>query len=88
MSIKQTIEQFDPGHFNRRSVVLEKLRIKAKDIGFFPLPLSQNDIDCYWIKLEPNESHKGKNISFQEEFTDDENVIELLKEVARYDGSN
>ena len=88
MNIKQTVEQFDPGHFNQRRVVLEKLRAKVKDIGFFPLPLSQNDIDCYQIKLEPNESHKGKNISFQEEFTDDEYVIELLKEVARYDGTN
>ena len=85
MSIKQIIEQFDPGHFDRRSVVLEKLCTKAKELGFFPLPLSQNDIDCYWIKLEPNEYHKGKNISFQEEFIDDGYVIELLKEVARYE---
>lgn len=85
MNIKQTIEELDPGHFDRRSVVLEKLRTKAKDLGFFPLPLSQNDIDCYWIRLEPNESHKGKNISFQEEYVDDEYVIDLLKEVARYE---
>lgn len=85
MNIKQTIEELDPGHFDRRSVVLEKLRTKAKDLGFFPLPLSQNDIDCYWIRLEPNESHKGKNISFQEEYADDEYVIDLLKEVARYE---
>ena len=85
MNIKQTIEQFDPGHFDRRSVVLEKLRAKAKDLGFFPLPLSQNDVDCYWIGLEPNESHKGKNISFQEEYIDDGIIIDLLKEVARYE---
>ena len=85
MNVKQTIEQFDPGHFDRRKVVLEKLRTKAKDLGFFPLPLSQNDIDCYWIRLEPNDSHKGKNISFQEEYTDDGIIIDLLKEVARYE---
>lgn len=85
MNVKQIIAQFDPGHFDRRSVVLEKLRAKAKDLGFFPLPLSQNDIDCYWIRLEANESHKGKNISFQEEFVNDEYAIDLLKEVARYE---
>lgn len=88
MNLIQTIEEFDPGHFTRREDILEDLRTKAREMGFFPLPLSWNDIECYWIRLEANESHKGKNISFQKEHIDDEYVIGLLKEVARYDGTN
>lgn len=88
MNLLQTIEELDPGHFARREDILEDLREKARAMGFFPLQLSWNDIECYWIRLEPNDSHKGKNISFQREYIDDEYIIELLKEVARYDGTN
>jgi hypothetical protein len=88
MNLVQTIEELDPGHFARREEILEDLRKKAKELGFFPLPLSQNDIECYWIRLESNEMHKGKQISFQREYTDDEYVLELLKDAAKYDRSN
>ncbi len=85
MNLLQTIEELDPGHFSRREEILEDLRVKAKEIGFFPLQLSFNDIECYWIRLEPNDSHKRKKIYFQREYIDDEYIIELLKEVARYE---
>jgi len=88
MNLIQTIEELDPGHFGRREVILEDLRKKVKGLGFFPLPLTQNDIECFWIRLEANEMHKGMKISFQEEYTDDEYVLNLLKDVAKYDGSN
>ncbi len=85
MNLVQTIEYIDPGHFGRRGAFLENLRKKAKELGFFPLPLTQNDIDCFWIRLEANETHKGMKISFQEEYTDDEYVLNLLKDVAKYE---
>jgi hypothetical protein len=85
MNLIHTIEQFDPGHFGRREEILEDLREKAKALGFFPLSLSWNDVECFWIRLEPNETHKGKKISFQKEYIDDEFVLKLLKDVARYE---
>lgn len=85
MNLIQTIEEFDPGHFARREDILEDLRTKAREMGFFPLPLSWNDIECFWIRLEPNDSHKGKKISFMREYTGDEYAIRVLKEVARYE---
>ena len=88
MNLVQTIEELDPGHFASREEILEDLRKKAKEFGFFPLPLTQNDIECFWIRLEPNEMHKDKKISFQKDYIDDEYVLELLKDVAKYDGSN
>lgn len=88
MNLIQTIEELDPGHFARREDILEDLRVKAREMGFFPLQLSLNDIECFWIRLEPNDAHKGKKISFQREYIDDEYIIEVLKEVARYDGTN
>lgn len=88
MNLVQTIEQLDPGHFGRIGAFLENLRKRAKELGFFPLPLTQNDIECFWIRLEANETHEGMKISFQEEYIDDEYVLKLLKDVAKYDGSN
>ena len=85
MNLKQTIESFDPGHFARREDILEDLRTKLRSMGFFPLHLSQNDIDCFWVTLEPNDLHKGMKISFQEEYTEDEYVLKLLKDVAKYE---
>lgn len=82
------IEEFDPGHFARREDILEDLREKARALGFFPLSLTWNDIECFWIRLEPNESNTGKKISFQREFVDDEYYLKILREVAKYDGSN
>jgi hypothetical protein len=88
MSLIQTIEEFDPGHFARREDILEDLREKARALGFFPLPLTWNDVECFWIRLEPNESNVGKKISFQREFVDDEYALKIFREVAKYDGSN
>lgn len=88
MSLIQTIEEFDPGHFARREDILEDLREKVRALGFFPLPLTWNDVECFWIRLEPNESHAGKRISFQREFVDDEYILKILREVAKYDGTN
>ena len=85
MNLIQTIEELDLGHFGRRELILEDLRKKVKGLGFFPLPLTQNDIECFWIRLEANEMHKSMKISFQKEYTDDEYVLKLLKEVARYE---
>lgn len=88
MNIKQTIEQFDPGHFALREDILEDLRTKLSKMGFFPLPLTQNDIECFWVTLEPNDSHKGRKIHVTKDELYWDNFIEVVKEVARYDGTN
>lgn len=85
MNLIQTIEEFDPGHFNRRAVILEDLRTKLCAMGFFPLHLTQNDIECFWVTLEPNDSHKGKVIHMTREELEWDNFIEVVKEVARYE---
>lgn len=82
MNLIQTIEELDPGHFGRREVILENLRKKAKELGFFPLPLTQNDIECFWIRLEPNSSNKDLKIHFTK---DDFSFIDIFKDVARYE---
>ena len=61
-----------------------KKRKMAKDMGFFPLPLSRNDIECFWITLEPNEAHKNKKIKVDSDDLDYQPYIESLKGVAKY----
>ena len=85
MNLIQTIEAVDPGHFARREVSLENLRTKVRAMGFFPLPLTWNDIECFWITLEPNDANKGMKISVDRDSLDWEPYIEALKEVARYE---
>lgn len=87
MTLVKTIEQIDPGHFARRQDILENLRTKVRAMGFFPLPLTQNDIECFWITLQPNNANKDKKISVDREGLDWEPYIEALKEVARYEQS-
>ena len=89
MNLIKTIEEFDPSHFSRRKFFLENIRKKVRDIGFFPLPLSQNDIECFWIRLEPNDAHKGKKIHLSEEAYFDmigiPSLMKVYKEVAKYE---
>lgn len=81
-SLIETIERFDPGHFDRRYDYLVKLSKEVKEMGFFPLQITQNDIECYWIRLE---SINGKRTIFAPEYLDDCNVIEVIKKVARHE---
>lgn len=82
MQIKETIEKFDPGHFDRRHDYLIKLSKQVRSMGFFPLQITQNDIDCYWIRLEGNDN-KVLNVSF--DLMDVPGFVDILKEVARYE---
>jgi hypothetical protein len=80
----QIIEQFDSGHFNRRGETLEKMREKAKELGFFPLPLTQNDIECFWIRIEAKDVNR-KHISVTFESFEDDSYLVLLRDYARYE---
>jgi len=75
------IQTFDEKHIRLREEILEDLRLKVSDLGFFPLSLSWNDIKCFWIRLEPNSSNQGLKIRFQR---GDEDFLNIFKEVARY----
>ena len=85
MSLKQTIEEFDPGHFGRRAEILEDVRKKLRSMGFFPLPLTENDIDCFWVTLETNGWHKDRAVHVSRDELELDGLIEVLKEVARYE---
>jgi hypothetical protein len=90
MSLIATIEELDPGHFKRREYILEDLREKSRALGFFPLPLTWNDVECFWIRLEPNESNKGLKINFTKDTLFDleiPSILKIYKDVARYDGT-
>ena len=80
------IEQFDPGRFSRRHVYLLELSEKVKSMGFFPLQITQNDIECYWIRLE---SKRDKHLNLTVEMIDDmemfPDLLHALKEAARYE---
>lgn len=86
MNLIQTIEELDPGHFKRREDILEDFRTKVRNMGFFPLPLSWNDIECFWIRLE---GKNGKPHNITSELVQDAlilpNLMEVLKEVMKYE---
>ena len=85
-SLLETIEQFNPGHFARRYDYLLKFSEQVRSMGFFPLQITQNDIECYWIRLE-TKSDKVLNLTV--EMIDDmkafPGLLHTLKEVARYE---
>jgi hypothetical protein len=91
MFLKQTIEQFDPGHFDRRKDILEDLREKVRELGFFPLPLTQNDIECLQLVFEDNRGKKYRGTSITVENLEDvlENpdchFMKTMKYVLRYE---
>lgn len=88
MNLVHIIEETDPGHFSKRLSALKRLSNEARSLGFFPLQITQNDIQCYWIRLESSEG-KHVNLSFElyEDAKSSSNIFKALKEVARYEGS-
>jgi hypothetical protein len=75
-----TIQTFDENHIRCREEILEDLRLKMSDLGFFPLSLSWNDIKCFWIRLEPNSLNQGLKICFQR---GNEDFLNILDDIAR-----
>lgn len=82
MNVIALLEEIDPGHFSHREITLDRLREKARELGFFPLPLSRNDIECFWIRLEPIES--AEIIHFTTDILFD-GYYEHLKKVAKHE---
>lgn len=81
----ETIERVDPGHFDRRHNYLLKVSKAAEEMGFYPLEITQKDIQCYWIRIE---TVGGKGFNLTVEMFDDikfsPSLLNLLKEVAKY----
>jgi len=79
------IERFDPGHFDRRHSYLLKISKSVEAMGFYPLEITQKDIECYWIRIE---TVCGKGVNLTVEMFDDikfsPSLLNLLKEVAKY----
>lgn len=83
----ETIEQFDPGHFDRRHSYLSKVSKAVEAMGFYPLEITQKDIECYWIRIE-TVCGKGFNLTVDmfEDIKFSPSLLNLLKEVAKYKG--
>jgi hypothetical protein len=85
-NLVETIEQFDPGHFTRRYDYLLKVSEQVRSMGFFPLQITQRDIECYWVRVE---TKCGKWYSLYVEMVYDmkafPDLLNALKEVARYE---
>lgn len=47
------IENLEPGYIARRRYALVALARAYLEAGFFPEPISDNDISCFWIRLQP-----------------------------------
>jgi hypothetical protein len=82
----QTIEELDPGHFARREVRLNNLREKFIDLGFSPLPISQDDIECLGVTFRKT---NGGTTFFTRELLEDSleynDLMEAMKELLEYD---
>jgi hypothetical protein len=87
MSLLYTFEQIDPGHFAKRHKTLQSVSNELKELGFFPLQISEKDIECYWVRLET--IYKNKHINVTVETFDDisafPELLESLKKVAKYE---
>ena len=88
-NLVQTIMEIEPNHFNDREKSLENLRKEAKAMGFYPLPLTWNDIECFWIRLE---SKSGKPYSVSFEMMQDAlalpDLMKAMKGVMKYEGKD
>jgi hypothetical protein len=86
VNLVHAIEEMDPDHFSKRLIALKRLSNEARSLGFFPLQITQNDLECYWIRLE---SDKGEHVNLPFELfkyaKSSPNIFEALKKVARYE---
>ena len=96
MSLIQTIEELDPGHFKRRKNHLMKLHNKFVALGFFPLQINESDILCYRLKFQDKRViNRGVIVGTSISVEDLEDLLEnpdgyfmqTVKEVLRYDGT-
>lgn len=85
MNLLQLLEEMSPGHFSQRNESLERLKEKVQALGFFPLHLTPHDVECFWIRIEPNESNRSRKIHVTHDEIEWPTYVEALKEVARYE---
>jgi len=86
MNLVQAIEEMDPDHFSKRLIALKRLSNEARSLGFFPLQITQNDLECYWIRLESGKSkHVNLPLKLLEDAKSSPNIFEALKKAARYE---
>jgi len=86
INLIQTIEMYDPGHFDRRYNYLLELSEEVRTMGFFPLQITRNDIECYWIRLQ-TKSNDVLNLSVEmvEDMKVFPDLMKSLKEVAKHE---
>jgi len=62
MNLKALINELDPGHFDTRRKTLERRRNILLEQGYDVKPISEKDIDCFWLTLE----HKGRKFNLSD----------------------
>jgi hypothetical protein len=62
MNLVSLINEIDPGHMDTRFRTLSRRRQILLDKGYNVKPISQHDIECFWLTLE----HKGKVFKLDE----------------------
>lgn len=78
------IENLESGYITRRRETLAALAHAYLEAGFFPEPISDNDLSCFWIRLQPI---TGDNpITIGGEFkTPDKADFEIFKQWAKHE---
>ena len=71
------------GPDNRRES-LERLRSNLFELGFKPLPLSHNDLECYWVRVACTD-REYITISWElyEDALDLQDLMDSLKKVCK-----
>lgn len=78
------IESLDPGHIARRRKALTALARAYREAGFFPETVTDKDVECFWIRLQPISGDKA--ITVGGEFNlPDKHDIDLHKHWAKHE---
>lgn len=81
-SLESTTKVFGP---DTRRESLERLRSNLAELGFEPLPLSLNDLECCWVRLACADK-KYVTISWElyEDTLERDDLMKSLKSVCKH----
>lgn len=81
VSSESTTRVFGP---DTRRESLERLRSNLAELGFKPLPLSLNDLECYWVRVAGTDK-EYVTISWElyEDALDLQDLMDSLKKLCK-----
>lgn len=85
MSLTATLLEIDPALYSRRKATLLRLKDEWELQGFFPQPVTDQDINCFWLRFETKYgSYRGFDMWSPAKTGELE--MAFLKEHLRYEG--